>query len=162
MVQIWPTGIITLCSTSVPSAGTMPHQSDSYPRSCRRSRASARRKKPALRNVLFSINPATQVHRGHRGSLTQLSGGIFRREVWGSCSGSCQGRKHNAPAIIISSRKARGPAMEILAFRLQRARGTSSPCDHPCPFRAAMPTAAQSRGEQLMLCTFLPTCFPWV
>lgn len=66
--QIWPTGIITLCGMSVPSPGTMPHQSDSCPQCCRRSWALCVEEETSkLKDSLFSIAPTAGVYRGFRG-----------------------------------------------------------------------------------------------
>lgn len=66
--EIWPRGIITLCSMSVPSPGTMPHQSDSCPQCCRQSWVlCAEEEISRLRDSLFSIAPTAGVYRGFRG-----------------------------------------------------------------------------------------------
>ena len=67
--EFQPTGIITLCVASVPSAGTMPHQSNSDPRCCRRSRALCMGEETGtFRNALFGIAHTAAVHRGPGGS----------------------------------------------------------------------------------------------
>lgn len=60
--QIWPTGIITLCSMSVPSPGTMPHQSDFCPQCCRQSWALC-----AEEEISKHRDPAIQHHPHSRG-----------------------------------------------------------------------------------------------
>lgn len=58
--QIWPTGIITLCGRSVPSPGTMPHQSDFDPQCCRQSWAlCAEQEISNRRDSLFSMADIT-------------------------------------------------------------------------------------------------------
>lgn len=65
--QIWPTGIIMLCGRSVPSSGTMPHQSDSDPQCCRQSCAlCAEQEISNRRDSLFSMAPMAAARTGFR------------------------------------------------------------------------------------------------